>query len=661
MRRPLISLTFALVAGSLLGAQDLAKLPEWAAQAARQAASDPEPADADAWVLLDRTEIAYTGSGEIRLRRFRVVKVLTERGIWQGVYALHGLGGKASKVKKLKGWNLRPDDALVKLDSDNVITMNDTGDEEFSTSTTTGAVLERVVKGSYLAFESLEALQSPLGPVAGSRLLEPVPVRVWELEVAKKEGWFTNLQAVEVKVQRRQFEPWIPKVEALGASGLRVMNLPPLPRDEGGHPHLSGVLPVVEVRFLDPALPVGRMWGSWDEFARWTHGNYQPALTPTGAAGLQEKAGLEGLKALWAWMGASLTYKQVYLTPERGWIPEMAPEVGRKRYGDCKDLTAFFLAEAKGLGFAPVPVLARIVDGEIGTVGDPFPIFNHVISGLRLERSLGLPAEVETPQGRFLLVDPTDAFTPLGYLGTGHQGRKVMICLPQGAQWVTIPDTAILPDRLKVELAGAVQGSALTATLTLQETGSYWGLRQTAHRGGAKAVRDLLMARRLDLPATAQVEVVRVGEPLRLDQPFEVEVKVVHPEGFHRSGSEWDLPGWGLPNPFSLIQKAGVPRRYPVSSQTRGELSYHAVLDLPVKVDPVLPSRSGETPFRTFQWTASVRPAGEGTRLELKLDHHYKPATFDFPDKEKGLQAWKQDRSLIKSLREDGLALKGSR
>ncbi len=642
----------------LLQGQDITKLPDWAAKAVRQAAGEKDPEDMDAWVLLDRTEIAYTGSGEIRQRHYRVVKILSERGVWQGTYVLHGLGGKASKVKKLKGWNLRPDSALEKLDSDNVVTQNDTGDEEFSAGTTTGAVLDRMVKGSYVAFESLESIQSPLGPVAHTRPMESVPVRVWELDVAKKEGGFTNLQSVDVKMARRQFEPWISQVEPLGTTGLRVVNLPALPKGEGGHPHLSNLLPVVEVRFLDPVMPLARMWGSWDEVAKWTHGNYLGALSPSGLGDWQGKAPLESLQALWGWMGRSLVYKQVYLTPERGWIPEGAQEVGRKRYGDCKDLTAFFLAEAKGLGFQPVPVLARIVQGEIPAQTDPFPVFNHVISGLRLERSLGLAAEVDTPKGRFLLTDPTDPYTPLGYLGSGHQGRRVMVCLPEGAQWITIPDSAILPDRLSVDIAGEAQGTSLKATLTLRESGDYWGLRIAAHRGGIKGLRDLLMTRYFDLPATAQFEVAKMGVPMDLTAPFEVVLRVSHPEGFRRNGGEFELPAWGMPAVFGMVQKSGVPRRYPIASTASGDLTLHASLSLPERVQPVLPARKGESPFRTFTWAATSRPKGEGTLLELNLEHHLRPASFGFEQRDKGLQAWKQDRSLMKSLREDGLALK---
>ena len=647
-----------LLVAALLPAQDLTRLPEWAAQAARASAVEPAPADADAWVLLDRTEIAYVGDGEIRQQRFRLVKVLGERGIRQGIFVLHGLGGKGNKVKRLKGWNLRPDGELVKLDSDHVVTMNDASDAEFSTDTLTGAVLDRVVKGSYIAFESLEAIQSPVGPVAATRILESVPVRRWELDVAKKEGWFTNLQAVDVRIDRRHFLPWIPLIEPLGVTGLRVSNLPVLPVDEGGHPHLSNVLPSVRVRFLDPAQPTARMWGGWDEVAKWTAGHYRTATTSAGAADVKGRQGLDGLRALWGWMAESLTYKQVYLTNDRGWVPEQAAEVGRKRYGDCKDLTAFFLSEAKSLGFSGFPVLARINEGDIEAQDEPFPVFNHVIAALRLEKSLGLPAEMETPQGRFLLMDPTDPFTPLGFLSSGHRGRRVMVCLAEGAQWVTIPDRAILQDRLNVNLEGEAQGTVLRATLALQETGNYWGLRAIAHRGGAKAVRESLMSSRFDLPATAKIEVTRLGDPLATDLPFEVEVKLTHPDGFHRNGGEWNVAAWGIPYPLALIQKVGAPRRYPVCNQASGELHYQAVLKVPVKVKPVMAEQKADTPFRVHEWKAGADPSAGGTTLRLSLDHRYKPALFDFDQKEKGLQAWKQDRNLVRALREDGLAFK---
>ncbi len=644
---------------ALLTAQDFSGLPDWAAQAARSATSEAEPKDADAWVLFDRTEIAYTGDGEIRQHRFRVAKVLTDRGATtHGVFVLHGLGGRANKVKKMKGWNLRPDGSVAKLDSDTVVTINDTSEEEFSTSTMTGAVLPRVVKGSYVAFESLEAIQFPIGPVADVVLMESVPVRRWELDVAKKEGWFTDLKAVEVKINKQHFAPWITKVEPLGTSGMGASNLPALPKGEGGHPHLSSLLPVVKVRFLDPAMPMARMWGRWDDLAKWNYETFARAMTGGGTADLQNAQGLKGLHTLWAWMARSLTYKAVYLTPERGWIPEVAGEVGRKRYGDCKDLSSFFMTEAKRLGFDGAPALARISIGGIEKDEEPYPVFNHVISALRLNTTLGLPAEVETARGRFLLVDPTDPYTPLGQLGSAHRGRRVMICLPEGAEWVTIPDTAILRDRLDIQLEGEVKGTTLQATIHLRETGDYWGLRASAHQKGVQFLRNSMISQRFDLPATSHFEIERMSDPLDLSRPFEVDVKITHLNGFRRSGEEFTIEGWGVPNPPSPIQKAGVARQYPVERQSWGELNYHAVISVPERVQPILPVKDLESAFRVIHWTAKATPSEHGSQIELHLDHRYKPVLFDFEHREQGLLQWKQDRNLMKSLHEDGLAFK---
>jgi hypothetical protein len=649
-----------LLFGAALWAQtpDLSKLPDWAIVAAQSAQSAPVPQDAEAWVILDRTEIAYTGDGEIRLRHLRLLKVLEEQGIKHRTFMIFGLGGRASKVKRLKGWNLRPDGEMVKLDSDRVETINDASSEEFSTATLTKAALTRVVKGSWVAFESLESIQSPLGPVADAVLMDSLPVHTWELEVGKQEGWFTNLKSVEVKIEPRHFQPWVRQVEELPGGGMRIRDLPALPVDEGAHPDGSEMLPLVQVRFLDPALPIASMWTSWDAYARWMAETYRPFLQPSGNLTLKMRPGFEGLQDLWRWMRTGLTYKQVYLSPERGWVPEQTAEVGRKRYGDCKDLTAFFLGEAKGLGFNGAPTLARINHGELEANEPPFPRFNHVIAALRLETSLGLPAEVQTSKGRFLLMDPTSIGTPLGYLSGGHANGRVMICLPDGAVWVQIPPSALLPQRMAFDLNGQVVGREFQGALSLRETGGHWGLRGAARQGGTKAVRDHLLTDLLDLPPTASLNVVSTSDPLDLDVPFEVKVSLKHPDGIRVMGQECRLTDLGLPAVRGPIQRAGKQRRFPIQSEARGELTYRAEVKFPFAVAPVSKGREGASPFRSFQWTSQAIPDGAGTLLKLTLDHRSLPVRYGFDALDQGLKAWRQDRTLVKDFRDEALTLR---
>lgn len=648
-----------LLSATALCAQvrDYSRLPDWAAAVALASQAEPGPLEDEAWVLLDRTEIAYAGDGEIRLRRLRLIKVLEERGTRYRTFFLFGLGGKASRIKRLKGWNLRPDGELAKLDSDKIVSLNDASVEEFSTTTATSVALDRVVKGSLVAFESMEVIQSPIGPVARASLLGALPVRTWELEVAKREGWFTNLQAVEIKIDRSHFLPWVSRVEELPGGGLRVRELPALPKDEGAHPYLDEVLPVVQVRFLDPKWPQAAMWESWDAFARWQSAVFEPACQPSGLVGLPAGKGLEGLRALWNWMQQGLSYKQVYLTPERGWMPEPAPEVGRKRYGDCKDLTAFFLGEAKGQGLEGAPVLASISEGLVSSEQAPLPRFNHVISALRLRGTLGLPAEVDTPQGRFLLVDPTDTLTPFGSLSNVHSGRKVMICLPSGAVWVSVPAACILPSRLVFDLKGEIQGRELSGTLSLRESGGYWGLRAEACRG-AKAVREALLRRHLDLPPTALLEVISLSDPMDLERPFAVSLRLQHPEGCSPQGTYSYLTDLGIPTVPGPIQRMGKPRQYPVVSTAQGELSYRAELKFQTPVKPAAFNYSGEDSFRKFTWAALASPEAGGTLLKVTFDHQFTPATFGFSDREQGIKAWKSDRSLMKTFRDEVLALR---
>ena len=114
LRSPVLAVLLfpALLAGPFY------KLPGWASEQAMEASKEAPPAGADAWVLLDRTEFAYRGDGEIRKRNYRLVRILTERGRDQGAFFIHGLGGTASQVTQLQGWNLRPDGELTRFNQD---------------------------------------------------------------------------------------------------------------------------------------------------------------------------------------------------------------------------------------------------------------------------------------------------------------------------------------------------------------------------------------------------------------------------------------------------------------------------------------------------------------------------------------------------------------
>jgi hypothetical protein len=490
-------------------------------------------------------------------------------------------------------------------------------------------------------------------------VMETHPVRRWELEPAKQDGWFTNLKRVEIRVDRRHFQPWLTNVSDLGEYGVAVESVPPLPKDEFYRPSALNTLPQVFVRFIDPDLKNAPPWTDWSAFATWMYTRYAPLASMGPVAGPAKGTGQAGLASLAQWMAKELQYRQVYLTPERGWIPLDALEVGRRRYGDCKDLSCFLMANAKDLHFAAFPCLARIGTGEVEAEAPPSLAFNHVITALRLDRSFGLASEVETAQGRFLLIDPTDRFTPMGFLGMAHRNGRVMICTEKGGIWVVIPPEAIQPSKVAVRLQGEADGKGvLKGTIQLQETGSGWGLRRMVQEDGLQKTRVHLLTNLFDLPPTAAFEITRTGNPLDLAGPFAIELEVRHPEGFRTSGGEASLAPLGWVISPAQAQKPGVARQYPVQQNVGAEFEFSATVKVSGVCSPILGAKTEETPFRTFIWNARADVDGEGSKLTLHLQHRLKDAFFDFDHREEGVAAAKKDRSMVRNLVADGLAFK---
>lgn len=645
-----------LLIGALLPAQDTRKLPDWAQGPALEGMKAAAPAGADAWVLLDRTEFAYTGDGEIRQRRFRLVRILTERGLDQGQFVLHGLGGRGNRIKRLKGWNCRPDGEVTRIDKDEVLTLDADGDDEVTTVTRTVASLDRLMKGSIVAFESQQLFRSVAGPGGSSYPMQEHPVRTWELVLGKDEGWFGNLKHVQMEIQTLNFKPWLGIENVRGGESVVLKDVPPWPKDEQAVPSGRDVLPRVVVRFKDTQLKDSAPLDSWDAMAAWYCGKYveKGQALKLGESGATDLG--ESLKSIHRWIADQTTYKKVYLAPERGWIPESAAEVQRKRYGDCKDLSCLLAGAARGVGLEAYPVLARI---GVGRVAADEPVasdaFNHVITAIRLPKSLGLPAEVELPQGRFLLVDPTSRFTPFGSLPDAHHGGRVLVCLPSGGAWAAIQDSALQRPTIaflldgKVELSGRLAGSLL-----IQEEGDYLGFRTAAIEGGSKAVKERV-AGQIDFPLGVVWDAKVEGEPRNLGSPLQIRVTLNHPTAFQHLGSDFVLVPIGLPSVPSPIQKTGQPRRFPVERMGFGRWTYEGNLTLPsASFRPLLPSHRTENAFRTLALDSEVK---EG-KWKLHFQQSRRDAQFGFDHREEGVKAAKKDRSQFKALVEEGLALK---
>lgn len=644
-------------------APKLGKLPDWAEAAARESLSEAPPAEAEAWVLLDRREVTYLGSGLLQIHRFRLVKVIKGKGLDEAVFSLTGLKDQSVTLKDLGGWNLRPDGDLVKLGRKDRATFGENRDASFDTSTEAVAALPRVVDGSYVAFESEVEVKNTLGPEL-FEIMDRHPIRTWELRASMKEGLFGNLSAVRPQVRRADFQPWVAPGETLADGTIRVAKVPPLPVGETYVPSGDPFLPRVEVCFKDPQWPRSQAMISWDAFGGWYHGLFSPHIVPLPPiAGLEIPQGKEGLRSIWRWLAREMVYKQVYLTAARDLEPETSPEVARKRYGDCKDLACLFLAMAQAAGYEGHPVTARINASPIregAALEEPRFLFNHVIAALKLERSLGFPAEVVTPGGRFLLVDPTDPFTPLGHLSAAHRKARVLLCLPKGGHWVEVPEASIVREDLDITYTGSVSSSgSLTADIRLKETGGCLGLRRASLTLTRQGFRKHLESNVLVTEIDRSLEIASLGDPLDLENPFEVHLKITSPHAITQQGSDWvlKLPVGLPPLPYPLT-RPGKKRQFPVERFWNLHTLLQGRIDMAEKAKLILPECQGSTPFRALSWKMGMEPTAAGGCLTFQVDEQEKDAAFPSGQVDQAVGEWKKDRALVRSLLEDGLAMR---
>jgi transglutaminase-like putative cysteine protease len=631
----------------LAGAARFDKLPDWAAAVARETEALPFPADADAWVLLQRTDLVYGGEGKVQARVQRVVRILGERGLRERSLLAPGLAGKGSKLKRLKGWNARPDGDLEEIARDDVVTLED-GQARLDT-----AAFARAMKGSVLAFELVIETEHPMGPVEVLPVVEAEPVRQWSLTTRSERP------DVEVSVDAQHVLPWLAQGPAPALGSVSFSDVPARPRDEEAAPADRNSLPWVQVRFHDPSLHKDvPSSATWDTLASWTYAKYATKLAPVRQSrGGDDPRGV--LKAIHDWTAAEMVYRQVYLTPERGWIPMPADEVARRRYGDCKDLATLVISEARAAGLQAYPVLARVSEGWVEEAEPPGMFaFNHVIAAVRLKATLGLPAEVEGPQGRFLLVDPTARFTAFGQLTDAHAGRRLLVCTEKGGVWITVPESATQGARTSLRLEGRiVKPWTFEGTLEVSEEGSPEGLRAAEVEGGVEALRKACL--RFGLSADARCEVKEHADPFRLDVPYTVVFGLEYKDAVSTAGSgEWTLDLPGVPRPPRSIARVGRARVLPVVFDERGSLDLEVHLRAPWRLSAVTPAERGETAFRAYEWETIVSPVDEGSELLFRYRQQLRPRTFGFDERDEGVAAWKKDRTAVRRLRDAALALK---
>ena len=129
---------------------------------------------------------------------------------------------------------------------------------------------------------------------------------------------------------------------------------------------------------------------SWESFGKWYArlAKDQYSLDTTALDDLDVPDSLthrQTIEEIYDYLQEKTRYVAIELGIH-GWKPHSAEDICVTRYGDCKDLTTFFIALLKMYGIQAYPVLIKTRDNGIIFPDFPSNSFNHVITCIPLEK-----------------------------------------------------------------------------------------------------------------------------------------------------------------------------------------------------------------------------------------------------------------------------------
>jgi hypothetical protein len=172
-------------------------------------------------------------------------------------------------------------------------------------------------------------------------------------------------------------------------------------------------------RIYDTPVVYVTTWGNWDPLAEWMGEKYEGKFEPDkkiirlAKSIVKDLTGKEAVRELFHWMEKNVTYVQVYLNMDAGYVPTSAASVSERRFGDCKEKTTLFIALLKAIRVTAYPVIIgtnSIIDPKL-----EIPMlyqFNHMITYI---------------EDYDLFIDPVGTDAPFPYLLSMDLDRSVFI------------------------------------------------------------------------------------------------------------------------------------------------------------------------------------------------------------------------------------------
>ncbi len=446
-----------------------ASTPDWLRAAAQQTL--PEyPKDTNAVMLLSEQITTVKDSGEIETLYRAAYKILRPAGRGFGNVEVHF--DSQTKLTYLKAWGIPADGKDFEVKEKDAVEKGTSG-EFYSDQRVKILEIPGADPGNVIGFEFVQK-RRPFILQDDWDFQEKIPVRHARFVLQLPPSWeftshWSNAPSKDPQATGNQYV-W------------ELENLSPV-EIEPGMPPWRAVAGRLDVNYFPSgSSQAGQAQNTWRSLGLWYSNlteqsrNSSPELKQK-VAELTTNAPtpLDKMKALTSFMQRDIRYVAIEIGIG-GFQPHPASEVFAHRYGDCKDKATLLGSMLHEVGIESYYVLIHTDRGVVQPDSPSALTFNHAILAIRVPDGMDvttLYAVVDQPKlGRLLFFDPTNSYTPLGYLPTYLQANYGLLISKDGGDLVELPLMKPATNRL-IRSAKLVLNSE--GTLSGQVSEVRWG------------------------------------------------------------------------------------------------------------------------------------------------------------------------------------------
>jgi hypothetical protein len=438
-KTPLINLFAVLGFLALLTASPAlrASTPDWLRAAAQQTL--PEyPKDTNAVVLLSEQITTVKDSGEIETLYRVAYKILRPAG--RDFDTVRVYTDSQTQLTYLKAWGLPANGKDFEVKEKDAVEYGKSGDF-YNDQREKDLRIPAADPGNVIGYEYVQK-RRPFMLQDDWWFQRRIPVRRARFVLQLPKSWeftshWSNAAARDPQVTGQNQFVW--ELENLPAVEL-----------EPAMPPWRAVAGRLDVNYFPSGSSrAGMAQDSWRSLGLWYSNltaesrNSSPELKQKVAElTANAPAPLDKIKALASFMQREIRYVAIEIGIG-GYQPHPASDVFSHRYGDCKDKATLLSSMLREIGIESYYV---VIHTDRGVVQPEFPSplsFNHVILAIRLPDGVdtnALYAVVDQPRlGHLLFFDPTNPYTPLGYLPTYLQDSYGLLVTKDGGDLVMLP------------------------------------------------------------------------------------------------------------------------------------------------------------------------------------------------------------------------------